>query len=244
MEQFQRDMIANIIDDLETDEVKKLAMAVIQDLPEYWYDVAASSSGKYHPAYTVGPHGLFIHSVVVLKFASYMLEIEQYKTQFKPEERDAIKLGAFCHDGNKHGTDSHGHTIFSHPIVMAESVRKYKGKGIASDEIIEFVANLIETHMGEWNTNKREPNTILPKPTSLGQQLLHLADYLASRKDVEIHFDNESFEKPTKENYVFNFGRYKGQTFEDVLKNHPDYLQWLKDNNYSKEPLKTFLKEV
>ena len=244
MEQFHKNMIDNVLQSFETEEVKQLAIAIIKDLPEYWYEVAASSSGKYHPAYTVGLHGLFLHSLAVFQFVTYMLELEQYKEQFTPEERDAIKLGGFCHDGNKHGSNSHGHTIFSHPLVMAESVRSYKGKGIANDEIIELVASVIETHMGEWNTNKREVNTILPKPVTLAQQLVHLADYLASRKNVEIHFDGVVNEKITPDNYVFNFGMHKGKTFKEVLETAPDYLQYLKRENYSKEPLKTFLKEI
>lgn len=244
MEQFQKDMIAEIVQGLETDEVKTLATAIINDLPDYWYTVAASSSGKYHPSYTVRENGLFLHSCAVFKFATYMLELEQYKTQFSPEERDGIKIGALCHDGNKHGLDSHGHTIFAHPVVMAEKIRNYKGQGIASDNIIDFVADVVETHMGEWNTNKREPNTILPKPVTLGQQLLHLADYLASRKDVEIHFDTVKMEQQTPDNYVFNFGMHKGKTFKEVLETAPDYLQYLKRENYSKEPLKTFLQQI
>ena len=244
MEKFQEDMIVNFLNTFETDEVKRLGEKIIEDLPEYWYEEKASSSGKYHPAYTVQRHGLFIHSMAVAQFVSYMLELEQYKEQFTPEERDGIKLGAFCHDGNKHGKESHGHTIFSHPLVMAETIREYKAQNIANENIIDFIASIVETHMGEFNTNKREPNTILPKPTTLAQQLLHLADYLASRKDVEIHFDGVGIEKITPDNYIFDFGRYKGETFQYVLENKPDYLQWLKSKNYSKEPLRTFLQQV
>ena len=43
---------------------------------------------------------------------------------------------------------------------------------------------------------------------------------------------------------AFDFGRYKGETFQYDLENKPDYLQWLKSKNYSKEPLRTFLQQV
>jgi hypothetical protein len=73
---------------------------------------------------------------------------------------------------------------------------------------------------------------------------LHLADYLASRKDVEIHFDTVKIETQNPDNWIFNFGMHKGKTFKEVLETAPDYLQYLKRENYSKEPLKTFLQQL
>lgn len=243
MENFQKVMIDNFVDGLETELGKELSKKIIDDLPDYWYQVPASSSGKYHPFYTIGENGLFLHSMATLQFITYMLELEQYKSEFTPTERDAIKIGAFCHDGNKHGEESKGHTIFSHPLVMAQSIRKYKDLNIVPDEMIELIASVIETHMGEWNTNKKEKNVVLPKPVTLAQKLVHLADYLASRKNLEVHFDYAT-NAPTIDTYVFNFGMHKGKTFKEVLETAPDYLQYLKRENYSKEPLKTFLKEI
>jgi len=57
------------------------------------------------------------------------------------------------------------------------------------DEYINNVCNLIETHMGQWNTNNYYPDIILPVPLTVNQQLVHLADYLASRKYLEVKFD-------------------------------------------------------
>ena len=34
------------------------------------------------------------------------------------------------------------------------------------------------------------------------------------------------------------------KTFKEVLETAPDYLQYLKRENYSKEPLKTFLQQI
>ena len=243
MKDFQEKMISNFLNTLETKEGVKIAEKIIEDLPEYWFEVAASSSRKYHPYYTINEHGLFLHSMAVASFMNYMLEIDQYKTQFNEWERDCLRIGALCHDGNKHGKLSHGNTIFSHPLVMAETIRNYKGQDL-NDSCLDFIADSIETHMGQWNTNKREPNTILPKPMSLGQQLLHLADYLASRKDVEIHFDTYGVEKPTVENYVFDFGKHQGKKLTDVIQTDPSYIDWLRLKNYSKEPLRTFLQQI
>ena len=99
--------------------------------------------------------------------------------------------------------------------------------------------------MGQWNTISRAQNIILPLPETEGQKLLHLADYLASRKDIEIHFEEKvKYENPTPDNYVFNFGKHKGKTFNEVLKKDKSYLEWLKGQKFVREPLKTFLKTI
>lgn len=247
MDNEQKKVMDNILDSLENDNMKELGSIIFQNLPDYWYEVPASSSGKYHPLMSAGPQGLFRHSLAVETFMDHILSIDQYKNEFRSEERDALKIAAFVHDGEKHGKDkSGGHTVFNHPICMAETIRTYKGKieGV-DDDIIEFMAECISSHMGQWNTNSREPNIILPLPETEGQKLLHLADYLASRKDIEIHFEEKvKYENPTPDNYVFNFGKHKGKTFNEVLKKDKSYLEWLKGQKFVREPLKTFLKTI
>jgi hypothetical protein len=48
-----------------------------------------------------------------------------------------------------------------------------------------FMANAIISHMGQWNTSWREYG-VLPLPNTPEQKVLHLADYLASRKDINL----------------------------------------------------------
>ena len=102
--------------------------------------------------------------------------------------------------------------------------------------------------MGEWNENKRS-STVLPKPETDIQKFVHMCDYLASRKDIEVLFDaNESarVEKPEVkiEDYKFTFGKHKGELITDVAKNHKDYLEWMRDNMTLQEPLKTFVQTL
>jgi hypothetical protein len=42
--------------------------------------------------------------------------------------------------------------------------------------------------MGQWNTDKRS-SVVLPKPKTVIEKLVHLADYLASRKSLEFNFE-------------------------------------------------------
>ena len=43
--------------------------------------------------------------------------------------------------------------------------------------------------MGPWNTNYKG-NEVLPKPKTKYENFVHMCDYLASRKYLNIKFDN------------------------------------------------------
>jgi hypothetical protein len=245
MEIFQQELISEFINNLETDNMKKLAKLIFDNIPDYWYDVPASSSGKYHNFDCVGEHGLFIHSWRTKEFMNHILTIEQYKDKFSPEERDCLRIGAFVHDGEKQGNGEGKHTVFEHPILMSNTILSYKGKiDNVDDSIIELMAKAVASHTGEWNTSKRS-KIELPKPQSLAEELLHLCDYLASRKGVivELPIDAPKAKLPTPQEYVFSFGKHNGETLQDVVLKDYSYISWLKEN-YHKEPLKTLLNKV
>lgn len=247
MEKFQQELISEFIDNLETDHMKKLAKFIFDNLPEYWYDVPASSSGKYHNFDCVGQYGLFIHSWRTKEFMKHMLTIDQYRNKFSPEERDGLQISAFVHDGEKQGTGEGKHTVFNHPVLMAQTILSYKGKiKDVDDSIIELMSKSIASHMGQWNVNSRsKQDPELPKPESLAEELLHLCDYLASRKGVivELPKTTPTAKLPTPQEYIFSFGKHNGETLQDVISKDYSYISWLKEN-YHKEPLRTLLTKV
>ena len=51
--------------------------------------------------------------------------------------------------------------------------------------VIDLIAELIESHSGQWNTSSRS-DLVLPLPKSAAQVIIHLCDYLVSRKDVKV----------------------------------------------------------
>ena len=71
------------------------------------------------------------------------------------------------------------------------------GDGIAIFEGSNYTDTLKEirdnvaSHMGKWNTNDYS-DVILPLPLTLTQKLVHMCDYLASRKYLNIKFDNNN----------------------------------------------------
>ena len=99
-----------------------------------------------------------------------------------------------------------------------------------------------EHKWGEWTTNKRS-KTVLPSPQNLVQELVHLSDYIASRSDIHILFE-ENEAKPTlpdPNEYTLNFGKHSGKSLVYVFEHHRDYLEWCTEN-IKREPLMSLIK--
>ena len=183
--------------------------------------------------------------VVILPTLSF---IPKYNTKFTSREMDLMRVAGLVHDGRKSGEQSDYErskfTKFDHPIQMANVVRSYDGQHLNHDEL-EFIAHCIESHMGQWSTDKKS-SAVLPKPLDVYQHFIHLADYLASRKDLTMAFDNieqPKVELPDVNEYVINFGKHSGTKLVDLFKTHRDYCNWLKEN-VSREPLLSLIKQL
>jgi len=239
----EKQLFENVSDYIENDDIKTFLLECIKNIPKYWYHVSASSSAKYHPLYALGDGGLLKHSVAVVKLINHMFHIEYIKNQFTSRERDLLLVAALMHDSMKSGTqeeyEGNKQTKFNHPLLAAELVRSIDG---LNKEEKELIAHVIESHMGSWNTDKRYPNLKLPTPQDKYQIIVHLADYLASRKDIEIKFDNMEVVLPTIDSYRFDFGKHKGKTIPEIAAVDPGYIKWAKEN-IEKEPFRTLIKD-
>ena len=185
-------IVQPVLNTFENDDIKDFAIVLLDNLPEYIWHVGASSTGKYHPAYSLGELGLMRHQIAVVRFLNFFLELEQYNKIIPSRERDLLRVAGLIHDGRKSGSQSDyersKYTKFDHPLQMAAVIRSYDGKYLNHNEI-ELIAHCIESHMGSWNVDKKT-GECLPKPEDLHQELVHLADYLASRKTLTKDFDN------------------------------------------------------
>lgn len=240
MTEQQNNMVDPILSTIVNDDIREFAQALVETLPAYIWEVGASSTGKYHPAYSLGVGGLMRHQIAVVRFLNYFFELEQYNTKFTSREMDLMRVAGLVHDGRKSGEQNDyarsKFTKFDHPIQMANVIRSYEGKYLNHDEL-EFIAHCIESHMGQWNTD-RKSSVVLQKPMDDYQHFVHLADYLASRKDLTMAFDSVDTPKPVAVNvdeYVINFGRHKGSKLVDVFNTDRSYCMWLKENSYQKE---------
>ena len=232
MNSERKKLLEPILNTFENEDIKEFAIELLNNLPEYVWHVGASSTGKYHPEYSLGEGGLMRHQIAVVRFLNFFLELEQYGAGMTSRERDLMRTAALIHDGMKSGTQEDytksKYTKFNHPILMADVIRSTSGLD-ASER--DFIAHCIETHMGQWCLDKKT-GVELPKPKDEYQKLIHLADYLASRKTLIMDFEN--IETPRVESkpeeYVLTFGKHKGEKLIDLYRSGDDYVVWMEEN--------------
>lgn len=158
-------------------------------LPDYFYVIPASSSGKYHPNYALEKGGLVRHTKAAVRIAFELLKNNAIGDTFTSKEKDLIIFSILLHDGLKGGLTKEEHTVFEHSLLMVDFIKKNSSILTLNKEDIDLVTSMIGSHMGEWNTNKYS-KIVLPLPTNKYQKFVHMCDYLASRKFIEIKFEN------------------------------------------------------
>ena len=232
------------IDYLNVENFKEFVTQAVTLLPNYFFEVPASSSGKFHSALESGFGGLVYHTKAVAKVANYLVNLQQYKSQLNEVERDCVICAALLHDCLKHNWENKtGFSVHEHPVLAGEFVKTDERlDGILSDEIRVMIGDAISSHSGEWTTNKRS-KTILPSPQNLVQELVHLSDYIASRSDIHILFDEDEAKPtlPDPNEYVLNFGRHNTEKLVDVFNQDRDYINWCKET-IKREPLISLIK--
>ena len=176
---------------IKNEKYKENAKILINMLPDYFFEVAASSTGKYHPSFALGEGGLLRHTKVALKIAKELLDDESIGYMYTNDEKDLMIIAIMMHDGLKHGKEKEKYTRFDHPILMSNFIKENKENLTLTDKEIEFIASVISSHMGPWTTNPYSDIT-LPKPSNKYQRFIHMCDFLASRKFLDVKFiENE-----------------------------------------------------
>lgn len=181
--------LAQEIDFIKDDKIRNFAKVAVSSLPDYFFEVAASSTGKYHPSYALGEGGLLRHTKAAVRIANDLLSLEMYGS-YSQMEKDIMILGLILHDGLKHGETLSPYTIAEHPIVCASWIKDtLPWKEYLSYAQVVLLCEVISSHMGQWNTSYKTNEEILPKPRSRYQKFVHQCDYLASRKYLEFNFN-------------------------------------------------------
>ena len=150
--------------------------------PEYFWTAAASTSGKYHPKISLGRGGLVRHTKLAVWWG------EEFARSFglTLEERDCVTAALLLHDLRKNGKglDRKGFPlergiVGTHGWKLSEKIRAegpalegFDEAELMSDAILDAIA----THMGVWTTG------LLSGPVGRVAEVVHLADYAASRK--------------------------------------------------------------
>jgi len=184
------------INPFQNSDIRLFGIYLLVNVPDYFFHIPASSSGKYHPASDLGEGGLVRHSISVKRMLDHLMEPNGYY-EFTDRQKELLQLAALFHDCMKSGTqedyEKNPHTRFLHPILAANFIMYCACMYEFPYEDAVFMASAIASHMGQWNTSKHERG-LLPLPTKPHQKVLHLADYLASRQDINMVLEEEKEE--------------------------------------------------
>lgn len=193
---------------IKSSTIRQIVAEQLAEAPEYFFHVPASATGKYHPSYALGEGGLVRHTKAAVQIAEDLFRAgaAEWYTAYdggnlylSPANfQDAAYAALILHDTYKLGledsaTDSSGnpkHTAHNHPLIAAKQLwslyRQTSVQLTVEEQMIwSQAACAIASHMGKW-TLSAHSSTVLPLPDTWLEHFVHLCDYLASRKNIEI----------------------------------------------------------
>ena len=176
---------------IKDETIQEDCRTMIELLPDYFFEVPASSTGKYHPSYSLGKGGLLRHTKAAVRIGYELLQDFCIGDKYTSLEKDIMLMGLLLHDGLKSGLDHSKYTRFDHPILMANYIMEHKADLLMSDEEIELLCSVVRTHMGPW-IKDYSGEEVLEAPKSKYQNFVHMCDYLASRKFLLVPFDDNN----------------------------------------------------
>lgn len=191
--------------------LREIVVQTLNKSPECIVKIPASSSGRYHPKYSLGKGGLMRHIKAAVGIAHSMIDTEIFDELIKnmdatatPEQiqmfADVAYSALILHDCCKpDNTPKHG-TRFDHPLKAAalftntakEYIDENKLLNVEMDYLksaIPHIKDCIASHMGQWNTAPYAKGVVLPKPKNSIERFVHTCDYLASRKYLLFDFN-------------------------------------------------------
>lgn len=174
------------------DFIKDLVVYLLKNrVPNYFFEVTASSSGKYHAKDKDGnPITLVGHT----KFATRMLEMllnhPMLMCKFSEYQKNIMRASIICHDTVKRGYPSDsGSTVHRHPIMVSLLIDSTIENDPLKKKMFTDMVEIISAHHGPWNRSNYD-EYVLPTPYNEMQYYVHIADYLGSRNYLSCNLDD------------------------------------------------------
>lgn len=197
---------------IKNQRILMFAEGAICNIPDYFFEAPASSSGKHHPQFALGKGGLLRHTKAAVIISQELMKLDKYK--LTDDEKDLVVAAIILHDSRKSGdtcgkevlaSGAQGETYMSktlpeHPILAVQAIlaNKENCKLLTKAEL-EILTGGILSHMGQWNKNFATGEEILPVPKTAIQELIHMSDFFASRKTVEVNFSAFDYNKQVEQ---------------------------------------------
>ncbi len=167
--------------ELIVDEDLRMAVKTFmeENVGDWFYTTGASSTGRYHPKFSQGEHGLVNHTKAVVMFAEELLRLSSY-AYMRAEYKDYVIAACILHDTRKYGGTEYDKSCYkNHGHIAASDFADWCYE-VYDFVPSEYLLNAIRSHMGQWTEDKDE------RPFTNIDRCVHLADYIASRNFIDI----------------------------------------------------------
>ena len=188
---MKKELLKQELEYIKNDRIRKSAEILVELVPDYFFKVPASSTGKYHPSFSQGDGGLLRHTKVATRIGKEILDLEYTNSLFTNDEKDILILGIMLHDTQKLGDPQERYTRFDHPLLAADFIEQNKTKTELTEEEINLLKRVISSHMGQWNKSYYS-KIELSKPSDKYEFFVHMFDYLSSKKFLDVRFDENN----------------------------------------------------
>ena len=170
--------------------------------PDYFWTCPCSTTGRYHPQVSLGVGGLVRHTKLAVWWGIELLKalalgsLPGFEKMLSFQLQDEIIATLLLHDmlKNGRGLNAQGYSLESgvtgtHGVTLAKKMLDLDaGEGV-STRILAGIAG----HMGIWTTDPAyRPESMEGPDRKAFANLIHLADYCASRKVDEIYHKLET----------------------------------------------------
>lgn len=245
----KKNIFKPLIEQFETQRYKDYCYDMVEHIPDYFFVMPSSTSGKYHNVTQCQEYGQIYHTYMFASILNHLLRLEHNQEKYDtPELRDSMRCIPIFHDAIKCGWNGSTYTVQNHPLLAKEWVLSTIVEHDIPKENKQIIANACEAHSGQWNTD-RKGNEIMSKPRNDLEFLIHECDILSSRADLDWIISNDlkvvldDAPHTAPEDFVMPFGKYVGLKLGEIYSEDPQYIEWAKEN-IEKEPLRSKLKEL
>ena len=175
------EMFKNEIESIQNEDYRDFVKFYLESyVPNYFFHIGASSSGKFHPPFAQGEGGLVRHTRAVCLFLEELLRMSSY-AYMKDEYKDLARIACICHDTAKYGRnwemDTTEYKNHAKNAAIAVDLAWFEFFGCDAPFLL---TNAIAAHMGQWSTDRED------RPFTNVDRVVHLADYMASRPFLDI----------------------------------------------------------
>lgn len=237
---MRQELCKLLTEKFETREFREYLADMVEKIPDYFFTMPSSTSGKYHNAKQCRPHGQLYHVFMFQSILEHRLRLKHNRELYPtPELRDAMRCVPLLHDAVKCGWPVDGEapprwTVANHPMLAKEFVLNTKVEHDIPAAYKMLIADMCEAHSGEWNKD-RSGNVIMSEPRNEREFFIHECDILSSRVDIDwiVSDELEKIIGADRGGYVMPMGMYRGQILEDVMERNPSYVRWLYRSEWS-----------